>query len=151
MLCSKGTNMAKKKNKKWRQNPNTHHSDTTNQETHSRERFAPRSKPLPPIELDSYNCSFCSLPIQDLPSALSDKKTGEPVHFDCVLEHLKKCEDIGPNEKLFYIGKGNFAIAYFENPHDLRKFEIKKLIEWEDKEKEIEWRSTISELYSQVK
>jgi hypothetical protein len=142
--------MAKKKNKKWKQKP-INQEDTRHEKTKVfKSKYAIPEKAEPPIELETYHCSLCSEIIHDLPSALSHRQTGEPVHFDCVLEYLKKTEEIGFNEKLFYIGKGNFAIAYFENPHDLRKFEIKKLIEWENKEKVIEWRSTISDLYSRV-
>ncbi|HOF11950.1 MAG TPA: hypothetical protein PK248_04460 [Treponemataceae bacterium] len=144
--------MAKKNKRKWQnRSKQGNQQEKANQNTEGKNKTSdPRERVLPEIKLEDFTCSFCQKEIQDLPSALSDKTSGEPVHFDCVLEHLKESEEIGENEKLFYIGKGNFAIAYFENPHDLRKFEIRKLIEWENKEKESRWRNDISDLYSLV-
>ncbi len=103
------------------------------------------------IELESFICPRCSQPITDLPSALADRNTGEPVHFDCVLQFLQNAEELKQNEKITYIGQGRFAVAYFENPHDLRKFTIVRIIEWEERDKIHEWRDTISGLFSQVK
>ena len=54
------------------------------------------------------------------------------------------------NEKIAYIGQGRFGVLYFENPRDQRKFTIKKIIEWEDREKKSEWREELSGLYSQI-
>ncbi len=102
-------------------------------------------------QLDTPTCPHCKQPIHDLPSALADKATGEPMHFDCVLEILNKQEKLGTNEKITYIGQGRFAVAYFENPHDLRHFTIRRIIEWEERDKQFEWRTNIAGLYSQVK
>ena len=43
------------------------------------------------------------------------------------------------------------AVAYFENPSDLRKFEIRKIIEWEDRDKRSPWRTDMATFFSQVK
>lgn len=102
-------------------------------------------------QLDTPTCVHCKQPIHDLPSALADKATGEPMHFDCVLEIINKQEKLGTNEKITYIGQGRFAVAYFENPHDLRHFTIRRIIEWEERDKQFEWRNNIANLYSQVK
>lgn len=101
--------------------------------------------------LRNFICARCSKPITDLSAALAEKETGEPIHFDCVLEFLKQQEPLKINEKLIYIGQGRFAVAYFENPHDLRHFSIRKIIEWEERDKKYDWRSEISSRYSQVK
>ncbi|MCM1321893.1 MAG: hypothetical protein NC041_09365 [Bacteroides sp.] len=101
--------------------------------------------------LRSFICTRCSKPITDLSAALAEKESGEPIHFDCVLEFLKQQEPLKTNEKLIYIGQGRFAVAYFENPHDLRHFSIRKIIEWEERDKKYDWRSEISSRYSQVK
>ena len=50
-----------------------------------------------------------------------------------------------------YIGNGRFSIVSFENPRDLRKFKIEKIIEYEDKDKSVSWREEMANLYSQVK
>jgi len=72
------------------------------------------------------------------------------VHFDCVLQFLQNTENLDPNEKITYIGQGRFGVVHFENPHDLRKFTIIRIIEWEERDKKYPWRAEIASLYSQV-
>lgn len=96
-------------------------------------------------------CPLCNQPITEIASAMTDKATGSPAHFDCVLTKVKESEPVSENEKISYIGQGRFAVLYYENPRDQRKFSIKKIIEWEDREKKSEWREEISELYSKIK
>lgn len=95
-------------------------------------------------------CSKCGQPIQDMTSAISDAE-GKPMHFDCVLESLKSKENMLPGQQMTYIGNGRFAVVTFENPRDLKKFKIEKIIEYEDKTKPIEWRDEMAGLYSQTK
>ena len=96
-------------------------------------------------------CPLCHQNITDMPTAIVDKASGLPAHFECVLKKVEESEKVGENEKIAYIGQGRFGLLYFENPRDQRKFTIKKIIDYEDKEKDIEWRSEISELYSKIK
>ena len=97
-------------------------------------------------------CEICGENINDISSAVSSKKTGNPVHFDCVLELLSKQENLGANDKLTYIGNGKFGILHFENVHDMRHFTIVKEIEWETRDSERgKWRDDMANLYSQVK
>jgi len=95
-------------------------------------------------------CPMCGAQILDVASALNDKKTGKPVHFECAMESVSKNETLGENEKIAYIGQGRFGVLYFENPRDQRKFTIKKIIEWEDRDSKSEWREEMSNLYSQI-
>ena len=95
-------------------------------------------------------CPKCGQPITDVSSAISDKESGKPAHFDCILNQLKQTEQVGENEKIAYIGQGRFAVIYYENPRDQRHFTIKKIIEWEERDKKPEWRSELSGLYSQI-
>lgn len=95
-------------------------------------------------------CAVCGKPIFDMSSAIADKSTGNPVHFDCVMEKLSESEKVGQNEKICYIGQGRFGILYYENPRDVRHFTIKKIIDWEEKDKRSEWRNEMSGLFSQV-
>ncbi len=96
-------------------------------------------------------CPCCGQQITDIASALTDKETQKPAHFECVLEKVSSAESLGENEKIAYIGQGRFGILYFENPRDQRKFTIKKIIEWEERDKVSPWRAELSELYSKVK
>ena len=95
-------------------------------------------------------CPKCGQPITDIASAIADKSTGQPLHFDCVLNQVKESEPTGENEKVAYIGQGRFAVLHYENIRDQRHFTIKKIIDWEDKDKKSEWREEIGSLYSQV-
>nr|WP_303932514.1 hypothetical protein [Treponema denticola] len=102
------------------------------------------------IEYPEFKCTKCGEIIQDLSSAIADKESGLPVHFDCVIEFLKKAEELKEGEEIIYIGNGNFAVAYFENPKVRKNFKIIKLIEWEDKNKLYQWKKDISELTSKT-
>lgn len=95
-------------------------------------------------------CPKCGKPIEDVSSAINDKNSGVPVHFDCIISDISSKENLGEGEKIAYIGQGRFGVLYFENPRDQRKFTIKKIIEVEDRDTKPEWRNEISGLYSQV-
>lgn len=102
------------------------------------------------IKLREVICPKCGQPITDVSSAITDKESGKPAHFDCILNQVKQTEQVGENEKIAYIGQGRFAVIYYENPRDQRHFTIKKIIEWEERDKKPEWRSELSGLYSQI-
>ena len=96
------------------------------------------------------NCPLCAQAISDLASALADKTSGEPVHFDCVLKYLSEHESLSDGQSIVYIGQGRFAVIYFDNPRDQRHFTIKKIVEWEPRDQKCAWREELSGLYSQV-
>ncbi len=96
-------------------------------------------------------CAHCGEPIIDMASALPERSSGLPIHFDCALEELSKEEKVGQNEHLGYIGQGRFAVIYLPNPHDTKNFTIRKIIEWEQKDSKASWRDEMAELYSHVK
>ncbi len=96
-------------------------------------------------------CAMCGQVINDMIISMADKNGGGPVHFDCVLEAISKQENLKNGEKIIYIGQGRFGVVYFENPHDMRHFAIRKIIEWEERGKVIDWRTEISDLYSKVR
>ncbi|MFI3258395.1 MAG: hypothetical protein R3Y36_08880 [Spirochaetales bacterium] len=100
---------------------------------------------------DTELCVSCGNPIEDLASALSDRATGKAIHFDCALETLNKSETLAENEKITYIGQGRFAVVLFENQHDLRQFQIIRIIEWEERNTVCEWRSKFADVYSKIK
>ena len=97
-------------------------------------------------------CPKCGQPITDIASAIADKSSGQPLHFDCVLNQVKEAEPTGENEKVAYIGQGRFAVLQYENIRDQRHFTIKKIIEWEARDSERgSWRNEMAGLFSQVK
>lgn len=141
------------------QNNNSRNNDQSRQQQNAqmRERF-PRPEINEGEQLAAIRefkargtvCAKCGKPIEDMTSAMSDVE-GKAVHFDCVLESLKSKENMLPGQQMTYIGNGRFAVVTFENPRDLKKFKIEKVIEYEDKSKPIEWRNEMADLYSQVK
>ena len=95
-------------------------------------------------------CPICSKVIEDLTSSLSDKTTGEPVHFDCAWNQAGKDITLKENEKFTYIGQGRVAVLYFPDIRDTRHFKIQKIVEWERSDSVPQWRTEISNLFSQT-
>lgn len=150
----------KHNNGNWKNNKHSH-------ENYSQKNAKPTFKPtIQPISEDQIReneeairsfkdsnqtvCPICSQVIQDLSSALNDSKTGLPIHFDCAIAQIQKETKLGDGEKIAYIGQGRFGIIYYENVHDIRHFQIRKIIDWEEKDKKPMWRDQMSELYSKV-
>jgi len=103
---------------------------------------------LPANPITTPDCPWCGHQIKDITTAISDKETGLPVHFDCVLDRIGSIEKLESNETVCYIGGGRFGIIHYNHPHDTRNFSIKKIYEWEVKEIHSEWRRPISEYFS---
>ncbi|MBQ6780747.1 MAG: hypothetical protein IJP62_05890 [Treponema sp.] len=97
-------------------------------------------------------CELCGQPILEMASAMANKGSGNPVHFDCIVKKLSEHERLSEKDRMTYIGNGKFAVLHFENPHDMRHFSIVKEIEWERAESERSaWREEMAGLYSQIK
>ncbi|MCL2443558.1 MAG: hypothetical protein FWD13_08885 [Treponema sp.] len=103
---------------------------------------------LPANPITTPDCAWCGKQIKDITTAISDKDSGRPVHFDCVLARISEMEKLDINDSVCYIGGGRFGIIHYNNPPDTRDFSIKKIFEWEVKEKENDWRRPISEYFS---
>lgn len=97
-------------------------------------------------------CEICGQPISsvELGSAIPEKNTDNPAHFDCVLKQITENEKPGQNERVTYIGQGKFAVLHFENPSDFRHFTIRRTIEWEKREERVDWRNEMAGLFSQI-
>jgi hypothetical protein len=93
-------------------------------------------------------CPYCGKPIRDLAAALTDRDSGEAVHFDCVIARIAQGEILEKGDVIAYIGGGRFGIVRFDSGQDSRHFTIKKILEWENKENRAEWRGFISDHYS---
>lgn len=86
-------------------------------------------------------CPICNQSVKFLLTAISVGEDNRPAHFDCVLKQITETEELGPKEKVTYIGNGNFAVVSGKIGKDLK---IKKKIEFEGKENKGEWRKRIS-------
>lgn len=124
--------------------------DIPRQDAPKRERRIEIDLPPPP-KLPTPLCPRCGEPITDITSALTDRDSGTPVHFDCAVKFLEGAENIGETQKIVYIGQGRFAVMEFENPADMKKFHIVRTIEWESRESRAEWRGDIASQFSQVR
>jgi hypothetical protein len=101
------------------------------------------SEPLPVPD-----CPWCGKPIKDITMAITDKNTGQAVHFDCIIAKIAEMERPEGGDVVTYIGGGRFGIVRFQNPQDPKSFSIKKILEWEDKENRAEWRKNIADHFS---
>ncbi len=102
-------------------------------------------------EEQNHVCAICGKPISEITTAITDSEAEKVMHFDCVVESLQKQESLGPNDKIAYIGQGRFGVIYYENIHDTKHFKIKKIIDFESKEKKLPWREEMVDLYSKVR
>ena len=88
-------------------------------------------------------CSVCGKNIRDLSSAILEKNSGEPAHFDCIIKEIAKNEEVKENEKIVYLGRGKFGIIHSENNQN-KNFQIVKEIEYEElKEEQPDWRNRL--------
>jgi len=117
-----------------------------------RPRWIPPKINLEPLPVSI--CPWCGKPIRDMPSAMADKDTGVPVHFDCVTARITYGEKLEKGETVAYIGGGRFGIVSFgssgfsQNKTDYSDFTIKRIIEWESKDKRADWRIVICDHFS---
>lgn len=119
--------------------------------------------------LPSPNCPYCGKPIRDIAAAMADRDTGKAVHFDCIIARIEQEEHLEKGDSISYIGGGRFGVIHFNNtrgdsreppftapadtrsaggPGDPKKFTIKKVIEWENKDNRAQWRSAVSDRFS---
>ncbi|MCL2600608.1 MAG: hypothetical protein FWD88_05455 [Treponema sp.] len=107
------------------------------------------SPPQPPaLDLVPALCIRCEKPIKEFSTALLDPETGQSLHFDCAISQIAEKEKLEKGDTVGYIGGGRFGIINFGNSQDTRKFRIKKIFEWENKETRSEWRVALCEHFS---
>lgn len=86
------------------------------------------------------DCSICNNPIRDISAAITDLETEKPAHFDCVLKKLSETENLESQEKVIYLGSGEFGVVKIINS---KKFEIVRKIKYENSEERIDWRKNM--------
>ncbi|MDR2501352.1 MAG: hypothetical protein LBD37_09810 [Treponema sp.] len=120
--------------------------DKNRGELYERPQWVPVKIPSAPLPV--LDCVFCGKPIRDISAAITDRHTGSPAHFDCILSQIKEVEPLEQGDEISYIGGGRFGVVHFIQPRHSRSFKIKKILEWEDKEHRAEWRTGIADCYS---
>lgn len=95
-------------------------------------------------------CPLCGKPLYDLSTALSsDRETGVPAHFDCVLERVAASESLATGEKLVYLGSGAFGVVEFKDKSET-SFTVKRRIQWEKEGEKKDWRKSLSSRISNL-
>ena len=140
----------KKNRQKWSDENQNRNKFNRNAENNRVEKAPPAERPkwVPPKlntnPLPVPDCPYCGKPIREISQAIADKDTGVPVHFDCVSSRIAGGEVLEKDDYVTYIGAGRFGIV---NLNSKSEFKIKKIIEWENKDKRADWRSEICEHY----
>ncbi len=99
---------------------------------------------------DLKTCPICGKPVYDLATALSaNKESGEPAHFDCVLERVAAAENISSQERLVYLGSGNFGVIEFKDKSE-NAVVVKRKIAWETEGEKKDWRKSLSSRISNL-
>jgi hypothetical protein len=90
------------------------------------------------------SCPICGKPVYDLSTALAAaRESGEPAHFDCVLERVAASETLATGEKLVYLGSGAFGVVEFKDRNE-SQFTVKRRIQWEKEGEKKDWRKSMS-------
>jgi hypothetical protein len=101
-------------------------------------RFAPVHK-----EHEVMFCILCKEAIKDPLAAIGFRDSGDAAHFDCIVKRLNAAENLDKNEKIVYVGGGNFAVVVFtDKKGGAARFEIKRKIDYEQSVKPLidAWR-----------
>ena len=136
------------------QYPQNRKADNSRPEENSRNREAlsPRMQWVPPkLSTEPFpvpNCPYCGKPVKDLSLAISDRDSGDIIHFDCIIARISKGENLEPGDTICYIGGGRFGVVHFNDPSRLQEFSIKRIYEWENKDNRADWRQAVSDHYS---
>ena len=85
-------------------------------------------------------CHICNKPIRDESTAIATHEKNVTSHFDCVLAELRKSEELQPNEKICYLGKGSFGIISIRSSGGPIRFLIRKRIQFEQKDQASQWQ-----------
>jgi len=94
-------------------------------------------------DLDLPKCPICGKVIRNIYSAVSYNVTQTPAHLKCIIEELKKTNDLKENEKICYLGSGSFGIVQFRKPDSQMRLFIRKRIQYEDKNTDLPWRAKL--------
>jgi hypothetical protein len=94
------------------------------------------------------DCPCCGKPIRDIATAINDKISGKPAHFDCIMAKVAAHERLEKGDTLAYIGNGKFGVVRFTGTVQRRLSKIVKIFEWEDQDVHAEWRKSVSDHYS---
>ncbi len=97
---------------------------------------------LPPV-----NCSICGKAIDSIAQTIGGPAKDEFSHFDCAIRTLSENETIQSDQKICYIGNGDFAIIEYNKKNFSGGFSVVKRISYENQE----MKSSVKKLVSDRK
>ena len=100
--------------------------------------------PPPPIQREYDPCPLSGKPIDNIYVAIADPDSGKPAIFGEVLERLKSQEELQKDQRLVYIGAGNFGIVADITKQGKQLIEVLKIIPYEDSYQKKPWRRELS-------
>jgi hypothetical protein len=104
----------------------------------------------PEAARDMPACPLCGKPVYDLTTAVAtSRETGDPAHFDCVIERVAASETLVAGEKLVYLGSGSFGVVEFKDKNE-SLFTVKRRIQWEKEGEKKDWRKVLSSRISNL-
>lgn len=113
----------------------------------TRVQFDPEIHLLPdPIpERDHDPCPISGEPIDDIFTAITHPASGKPARFDAVIASLTEREQLEPEERIAYIGKGMFGIIKMEKTENGRsELVVRKRIPYEEGHEKQVWRRELA-------
>jgi len=85
------------------------------------------------------SCEVCNEPIGDIITAIAKPDSNLPIHFECALEIVSEELNPGDDEKVIYLGKGNFAVVELK-AYQRKRLIVRRQVDWEDVETRSDWR-----------
>ena len=86
-------------------------------------------------------CPVCGNPVRDLKTAILERESGQPAHFDCIARELAKTEHLEKDERISYLGKGTFGVISYRETGSPARHLIARRIQYEDPEMRAKWRA----------
>jgi len=89
-------------------------------------------------------CPLCGEPLKELHEAITDAESGKPAHFGCVHGRIASGQELSEGEQLCYLGSGVFGVVGYTRREGKKVMEVRKRIEYEQKDSALEWRREFS-------
>lgn len=101
--------------------------------------------PDPIPEREHEPCPISGEPIDDILTAITHPASGKPARFDAVIASLAEREQLEPDERIAYIGKGTFGIIKItKNDNGRSELTVRKRIPYEEGHDKQDWRRELA-------
>jgi hypothetical protein len=100
--------------------------------------------PDAPPKRDYDPCPLSGEPIRDVLSAISHPQTGQPTNLESVIAELSRREQLGANERICYIGEGQFGVIQEQKVGGKQQITIIRRISYEQGNTRADWRKELS-------